>query len=82
MRQTICGHTRAAFGQPMNPHLFRDAAATTLALEDPEHVRQSAALLGHADFRTTETYYRMSKSVAAARVQQGILEAGGGSRGR
>ena len=35
----IVAHTRAAFGQPVNPHLFRDAAATTIALDRPEQVR-------------------------------------------
>ena len=25
----------------INPHLFRDAAATTLAISDPEHVRDA-----------------------------------------
>ena len=28
--------------QAINPHLFRDAAATTLAIADPAHVRVAA----------------------------------------
>jgi hypothetical protein len=31
--------TRAAFGRAVNVHLFRDCAATSLAIEDPVHVR-------------------------------------------
>ena len=31
----IVAHTRTAFGQPVNPHLFRDAAATTIARDRP-----------------------------------------------
>jgi hypothetical protein len=37
-------HTAEAFGAAINPHLFRDAAATTLAIEDPAHVRVAAPL--------------------------------------
>jgi site-specific recombinase XerD len=76
----IGARTKAAFGQPMNPHLFRDAAATTYAIAAPELVRDAAALLGHADFRTTEAYYRLSQSVAACRAHQKILEQLTGSK--
>ena len=27
------------FGHALNPHLFRDCAATSIAIEDPDHVR-------------------------------------------
>ena len=54
-------HTGAKFGVGIGPHLFRDAAATTLATEAPEHVRVAAPVLGHRNFRTTETYYRQAK---------------------
>lgn len=30
----VAALTRAAFGRPLSPHLFRDAAATSVALED------------------------------------------------
>lgn len=61
----ICLHTADAFGLGINPHLFRDAAATTLAILDPEHVRVSAPLLGHRTFSTTERYYQQAKSFEA-----------------
>jgi integrase/recombinase XerD len=60
-------HTKKAFGAAVNPHLFRDAAATTLAIEDPEHVRVAAPLLGHRTFITTEKYYQQAKSQQAHR---------------
>lgn len=60
-------HTGAAFGAPMSPHLFRDAAATTLAILDPQHVRIAAPLLGHRTFGTTERYYRQGSGVEAHR---------------
>ena len=60
-------HTREAFGVAINPHLFRDAAATTLAIADPENVRVAAPLLGHRTFTTTERYYQQAKSFEAHR---------------
>ena len=63
--------TRDAFGQAMNPHLFRDAAATTLAIADPAHVRVAAPVLGHRSFSTTERHYIQAKGLQA---QQSLLE--------
>ena len=60
-------HTRGAFGVAINPHLFRDAAATTLAIADPENVRVAAPLLGHRTFTTTERHYQQAKSLEAHR---------------
>jgi integrase len=60
-------HTGEAFGIPMNPHLFRDAAATTLAIHDPQHVRIAAPLLGHRTFATTERYYQQATAMEAHR---------------
>jgi hypothetical protein len=60
-------HTREAFGTVLNPHLFRDAAATTLAIADPENVRVAAPLLGHRTFTRTERYYQQAKSFEAHR---------------
>ncbi len=59
-------HTRAAFGRAVNPHLFRDAAATSLALEDPARVRVVARVLGHGSFATTERHYNLARGEAAA----------------
>jgi integrase len=64
----------AAFGTAINPHFFRDIAATTVAHIDPAHVRISAQLLGHSSFVTTEKYYVRANMVAANRRRQaGIL---------
>ena len=32
---TIARRTATAFGRPINPHLFRDCAATSIAIDDP-----------------------------------------------
>lgn len=52
-------------GKAVNPHLFRDAAATTLAIEDPRHVRLATALLGHRHTATTERYYQQARALEA-----------------
>lgn len=64
---TIRKRTALAFGTAMNPHLFRDAAATTWAVEDPEHVRAASALLGHRSLATTERHYQQAQSLSAHR---------------
>jgi integrase len=64
----IRAHTQRAFGAPINPHLFRDAAATTLAIADPTHVRVAAPLLGHRTFLTTERHYQRAQSFEAHRA--------------
>lgn len=56
--QQIRLRTKAAFGEGVNPHRFRDSAATTLAIENPAQVRVSAPILGHRSFQTTERYYQ------------------------
>jgi integrase len=58
----ICRRTRDRFGEHVSPHLFRDAAASTLATEAPNQVRMAAPLLGHRSFQTTEKYYRQAKA--------------------
>ena len=65
--------TKAAFGLPLNPHLFRDCAATSIAIQDPEHVRIAASLLGHVSLATTERYYNQAQSLEAARHWQDTL---------
>lgn len=54
--QRIAEQTQAAFGRPINPHLFRDCVVTSVAEDDPEHFGIAARLLGHRNLRTTERY--------------------------
>ena len=70
----VTEHTTNAFGHPINPHLFRDCAATTIAIEDPEHIQSAAALLGHRSLATTQQYYNQANALdAARRMQEAIL---------
>jgi integrase/recombinase XerD len=69
----IRARTKEAFGTAINPHLFRDAAATTMAIADPEHVRISASLLGHRSFTTTERYYQQATGYEAQRAYHRVV---------
>ena len=60
--------TKKAFGVPVNPHLFRDCAVTSLAIEDPEHVHVAARILGHASIETTTRHYNQATSLSAGRA--------------
>lgn len=67
--------TEAAFGKPLSPHLFRDCAATSIAIADPEHVRMIMPVLGHTSLATSERYYNQAQTLEAGRrYQQTIAE--------
>lgn len=59
--------TKRAFGRPINPHLFRDCVATSIAIHDPEHVRIATAILGHTRVSTTNKHYNQAQMLTAAR---------------
>jgi integrase/recombinase XerD len=69
----IVARTREGLGQAVNPHLFRDCAATSVAIEDPAHVGIASRLLGHRTGSTTERYYNQARSVEASRLMQKFL---------
>jgi site-specific recombinase XerD len=73
IRTRIYRRTVTAFGTPLAPHLFRDAAATSLALETPAHVGSTGVILGHADLRTGERHYNQARAVEASRAYQDAL---------
>lgn len=60
-------------GKAVNPHLFRDAAATTMAVEDPLHVRLVSPLLGHRDQQTAERFYQQATALEAHREFTEVL---------
>jgi integrase len=71
----VTGHTRQRLGVAVNPHLFRDCAATLLGDVDPANVLLAAPLLGHSDFRTTEGHYILAQTRGAFRAHHDRLEA-------
>lgn len=75
LAERIAQLTAHHLGRPISMHLFRHAAATSAAVEDPHHVGLIAALLGHARLATGERYYNMAGSIEAARRYQHRLQA-------
>lgn len=67
IRTAINKRTKAAFGRQVNPHLFRDCLATSLATDDPEAVMCAAPILGHATFKTVEQHYNQATMLTAGR---------------
>lgn len=71
----ITKRTRKAFGHSVNPHLFRDCAATTLGIVDPAHIHAAAPLLGHANLATTQAYYQQAEMYhAVGRYQDSVVQ--------
>jgi site-specific recombinase XerC len=66
--------TRRLFGTPINPHLLRDCAASSLAAVSADMARAAAPLLGHRHFSTTERYYIQADNLAASRRLGLILD--------
>jgi integrase/recombinase XerD len=65
--------TLRTLGKSLNPHLFRDCAATSIALDDPEHVRIIPSVLGHSSLATSEKHYNQACSVEAGRRYQSAV---------
>ncbi len=67
IHQLVTKRTKAAFGFPLNPHIFRDIAATAIARESPEALHVARDLLTHAKLETTDKYYMQAQTADAAR---------------
>ncbi len=73
LAKRIAARTKAAFGQSISPHLFRDAAATSIAIENPKHIGDASLVLGHADHSMTEKHYNHARSLEASRKHAATL---------
>ena len=70
----ICKLSEQLFDKHINPHLFRDCAATALATDDPEHILATARILGHASIQTTNRHYNQSQMTAAGAIYGEVIE--------
>jgi site-specific recombinase XerD len=76
--------TKATLGAAINPHLFRDCAASALTADKPEYVLAAARILNHNQLSTTITHYEHASMIQAASrlhdvIGQIIDKAGDGS---
>jgi site-specific recombinase XerD len=70
----ITRHTAHAFGRPVNPHLFRDALATTIALARPDKIGIVTPLLGHRSLATAQRLYNLAGMATAAAAWHDALD--------
>lgn len=66
-------HTKALLGVRVSPHLFRDAAATTLVRTTPQAARLVRPVLGHRGFETAERHYNHAQTIEAARDYAALI---------
>ena len=66
-------YTKAKLGYAVSPHRFRDSAATTIATEDPAHVRDILAVLGHSSPATSERHYNQAGTIEASQAYHKAL---------
>ena len=65
--------TRREFGRGLFPHMFRDCAATAVAVDNPKHIGDASLILGHAEHSTTEKHYNHARSLDASRRHAAML---------
>jgi len=70
LNHRLCKVTKRELGRPVNPHLFRDCATTSRAIDDPDNLRAMQPVLGHSDMRSTDMHYNQSKAIKATRLLQ------------
>ena len=73
LHNAIRRRTAEAFGKPIPPHWFRDAAATFLAREAPEAARLTRSILGHTTCDVATRHYNQALMVDAARVYADLI---------
>jgi integrase len=76
---TYVGHiitetTRRELGVAVNPHLFRDCAVYTVAINAGHRMGIASGLLQHTDPRTVEKHYNKGASLEAVRRYQQIVD--------
>lgn len=74
-REAIQAAAEAMCGVVIPPHVFRDSAATTVALRAPEEAPIIASILGHTTPRTAERHDNQANSLLAARSLQERVQA-------
>ena len=74
LAERIAKATQDTLGVSISPHLFRDAAATSLARLSPQDAQLIRALLGHQSFGIAERHYIQANMIEAGRTYQAVIE--------
>lgn len=80
IRGIVRRHARDRLGLNLTPHMFRDVAFTSIALDDPEHVTIGMTLLGHSRIETGERHYNLARIGSAARKHATAISESAGAR--
>ena len=67
MHNAIRRRTREAFGAPIPPHWFRDAAVTFLVRDEPASARLAGSILGHSSPEIANRHYNQALMIDSAR---------------
>jgi hypothetical protein len=62
----FCKAAREELGVRINPHLVRDIVATGIAVEMPEAVAITPAILDHRSDQTARQYYNLADQLSAS----------------
>ena len=65
--------THEAFGEPINPHVFRHIAATWIATNKPDGASDIRSVLSHSSIATSEKYYNRATMLGASTAYQQTL---------
>jgi integrase/recombinase XerD len=72
--QEVVTATRVSLGIAISPHLFRDCAATTIAMDAPADVEIVARILGHRTLKTGERHYIQARMLEGSVEYRRIVE--------
>ena len=75
LRNAFRRRTCEAFGVPIPPHWFRDAAVTFLVRDEPASARLSSSILGHSSPEIANRHYNQALMIDSARRYASVIEA-------
>jgi integrase len=73
LHYAIRRRTREAFGAPIPPHWFRDAAVTMLVRDAPASARLTSSVLGHASPEIANRHYNQALMIDSARRHAQVI---------
>jgi integrase len=73
VRQQVNAVTKQRIRVAITPHLFRDCAATSIAVDNPEHAEIVSRILGHAQLKTAAKHYIHGRSIRDSRIHAELL---------
>ena len=75
LHNAIRRRTREAFGAPIPPHWFRDAAVTFLVRDEPASAQLASSILGHSSPEIANRHYNQALMIDGARRHASVIEA-------